>query len=1030
MNIGTLQAYLGLETAEFDRKLGISLKSIDDAGKKMRDIGKKMSLAITTPLVGLGVGSFKVFKDFEKNMKLIEGLAGVSKKQIDEWSKGLLDMATNVGKGPKELADALYFISSSGVPVSQAMDILNISAKAATAGLGETTVVANLVTSAMNAYGHEVLSASKATDILVTAVKEGKAEASDLAQSMSTVLPIASEMGVSFEQVAAAMAAMTRTGADASETATSLRGILSSLLKPTSEAEKALVSMGTSSSELRDTLRNQGLLPVLKKLRDLQTQYGEETLGVVITNIRALSGVLDLVGKNMDSNIQVFESMANATGNLDTAFKAASETTEFKWQQSIVRSQKALVQLGQSVKEVFVPILNAVSKLIEWLGNRFDGLSGTMKTVVLVLTTVVAAIGPFLLGLGKIIKIAPTIVTALTAVRGAVVKLNAAILTNPYLALGAAIIAIGTGLYIWYKNASKLNDVDKTSIDVRKRIDKINGEVTDGVAKYTAELSYSLKIAKNEKQSKEERLKAIKKINEISPKYLGFLTLENINTKKASDAVDVYTNSILKNARAKAAKQELVDIEQELISLQLQNIKNQQLKKKETDDYLESQNRYFSDAQDFEDFMNTPTKNLLTESDRIMQGQLRLIKAKYADVGKIRIDSLLAQREAVMKLVESESLLIAPDTPTGDGPTTTTDEMTNLQNQIKKVNADYEVTKELLTDENALQQAKIKHLQDIFELNKQIYLLNPTEDGLQALKDEWAVLEKTVTTAENKLALAEHLDFLNEKAIERSKAIKEAEQGINEEYKLALYLAEDKKAQLQAEYDRLSSIYQLKKQLAGDDKVFSEEELAALKLINDQLTAQKFILDNMKDDTTPQTWADKWSSAAEQVESAINHAMETVVDSLINAISSVEKVNVGQFLLETLADLAIKVGKIAVKTGLAVEGIKKALKSLNPYAALVAGIALIALGTAVKASLADSVQGLATGGQVTKSGAFLVGEEGPELVTLNAGSAVIPNHLLGNTGGGEPYILSTRISGRDLEVIMERAKAQNKRRGK
>jgi len=243
-------------------------------------------------------------------------------------------------------------------------------------------------------------------------------------------------------------------------------------------------------------------------------------------------------------------------------------------------------------------------------------------------------------------------------------------------------------------------------------------------------------------------------------------------------------------------------------------------------------------------------------------------------------------------------------------------------------------------------------------------------------------------------------------------------------------LAQDKKAQLQAEYDKLSSIYQLKKQLAGDDKVFSEEELAALKLINDQLTAQKFILDAMKDDTTPQTWAEKWSSAAEQVESAINHAMETVVDSLINAISSVEKVNVGQFLLETLADLAIKVGKIAVMTAIAIKGINAALKSLNPYVALVAGIALIALGTAVKTSLANSVQGLATGGQITKSGAFMVGEEGPELVTLNAGSAVTPNHLLGNTGGGEPYILSTRISGRDLEVIMERAKAQNKRRGK
>ena len=59
----------------------------------------------------------------------------------------------------------------------------------------------------------------------------------------------------------------------------------------------------------------------------------------------------------------------------------------------------------------------------------------------------------------------------------------------------------------------------------------------------------------------------------------------------------------------------------------------------------------------------------------------------------------------------------------------------------------------------------------------------------------------------------------------------------------------------------------------------------------------------------------------------------------------------------TFADMAINVGKTAISTGIAVEGIKLALKSLNPFAAIAAGAALVALGTAVKSSLGKIADG-------------------------------------------------------------------------
>ena len=71
----------------------------------------------------------------------------------------------------------------------------------------------------------------KPQTFLTGAVREGKLSADTLAQSMGTVLPVASQLGVEFSEVGATFAAMSRTGTDASMAATQIRGVLFALLK-------------------------------------------------------------------------------------------------------------------------------------------------------------------------------------------------------------------------------------------------------------------------------------------------------------------------------------------------------------------------------------------------------------------------------------------------------------------------------------------------------------------------------------------------------------------------------------------------------------------------------------------------------------------------------------------------------------------------------------------------------------------------------------------------------------------------------
>lgn len=119
-------------------------------------------------------------------------------------------------------------------------------------------------------------------------------------------------------------------------------------------------------------------------------------------------------------------------------------------------------------------------------------------------------------------------------------------------------------------------------------------------------------------------------------------------------------------------------------------------------------------------------------------------------------------------------------------------------------------------------------------------------------------------------------------------------------------------------------------------------------------------------------------------------------------------------LLEALGNGLKEFGKQALVANIAIQTIKKTFgKALG----IPGAIAAIALGTIISA-LANKLRVPAFAGGVTNfaGGAALVGERGPELVTLPRGSNVIPNNQLGNVSGGQPILVfaESRLSGTDI----------------
>jgi len=340
---------------------------------------------ITDGLNDAARAGFNAATGFETVFSRIKGLTDTAAVDIPGMSADVLKLSKETDKSAKGLAEAMYFIASSGYAGREAFDVLQPSARAAAAGLGETKTIADAVTSALNAYKLQAKDAARITDILTTAVKMGKGEPDALAGALGRVLPIAAASGVGMEEVAASLSTMTLTGLSAEEAATALRGTLGALLAPGKQARDALAEIGWSVDELKKSIRERGLNATLADMMQ-RTQGNVETLDLIIPNVRALTGVLSSAASQGDTYAATLAAMYQAQGSTDKAFAESSKTWEFQWERFKNVLTAVPIEIGQTTLPQLTGTLNSITaevnkwaepfaaQITSWLTPIFDRL--------------------------------------------------------------------------------------------------------------------------------------------------------------------------------------------------------------------------------------------------------------------------------------------------------------------------------------------------------------------------------------------------------------------------------------------------------------------------------------------------------------------------------------------------------------------------------------------------------------------------------------------------------------------------------
>ncbi|EAC3858213.1 phage tail tape measure protein [Listeria monocytogenes] len=503
---------------------------LEKSGQKLTKAGTAMTVGFTAPIVAGMVKSTKAYLDFDNEVTEVNSLL----RESDESAKEFGDRYTQVfdyaqkasvkyGVASEQTMLGMKEMVKKGYDINQTMASMPAIFNAARASGDDFETVMSVTTSTLEQFGmiskdtnKQMEYTNKVADVLTYVADKTAAGFSDMGTAMNYVGPISHSLGYSLTDTAAAVGLLSNRGIEGQKAGTGLRGMLTSLLKPSKSAAEAMSAVGL---KIEDNNGNMKTLPTLlddindktKKMTKTQKNsfltmiFGREPLSAVNTLLEAGGDSLRKYSKGADEangyTKQVADNMRKAGKFGVDQFKASLEVLE--------------QNVGQKLMPALTPIIDWANKMID----KFNDLSGAQQQSIIKWAGVIAAAGPMLMiggklvsmtgglikgfaGLGKILglgsKLAPLAAgfgATTTAVEGT--SLAAAGLAGSFGALPAVIglagaALLGAGIYALDKHISKIEEskerVKTWGYDIGAEADKSMGKFNEFASEGTLAL--------------------------------------------------------------------------------------------------------------------------------------------------------------------------------------------------------------------------------------------------------------------------------------------------------------------------------------------------------------------------------------------------------------------------------------------------------------------------------------------------------------------------------------------------------------
>lgn len=462
-NLRTAQSEADKVSKNMATKVGNNITGI---GKSMTSVGSTLTKSVTVPLLGIGTAGLKVASDFDSAMSGVKAISGATGEEFDALRAKAIELGGETAFSANEVAEAMTEMAKAGWDSQQILDGMGGVLDAAAASGENLGTVSTIVADAITGFGMEAKESTRVADLLTQAANSGTIGINDLGESFKYIAPVAGSMGLSIEDVTTALSAMSMSGIKGSQAGTSLRGVLTRMVKPTDQVAAAMDELGIVLTNSDGTFKS--LDQILSEMRgsfsgltDEQKTYYAATLA----GQEGMSGLLSLLNMSQEEYDEIAASMDNASG----VAKETAEVMRDNLSADVEELMGSLESLAITLASLIVPALRDFVQWLTQLINKFTALSPETQKTILTIAGIAAAIGPVILVIGKLVTAVGSVVTAFGKIKAAIPAIKAGFvaikgaiagISAPVIAVVAVIATLVAAFkHLWDTNEEFRNNI-------------------------------------------------------------------------------------------------------------------------------------------------------------------------------------------------------------------------------------------------------------------------------------------------------------------------------------------------------------------------------------------------------------------------------------------------------------------------------------------------------------------------------------------------------------------------------------------
>lgn len=416
VNMGTAIAYLELDTSKFSKgfvsayndlkvfgdKSATAEQKLNGLSSAFKTTGGLLSRNVTLPIVGVGAAAVKTATDFEAGMSEVKAISGATGSEFDALRDKAIEMGAKTKFSASDSADAFKYMAMAGWDASAMMDgIAGVMDLAAASG-EDLATTSDIVTDALTAFGLQASDSAHFADVLAQASSKSNTNVGLMGETFKYVAPVAGALGYSIEDTAVAIGLMANSGIKGSQAGTALRSTITRLAKPVGEAKDAVEELGISITNADGTMKplSQTMVELREKFAGL-TEEQKAQYAAMLAGQEGMSGLLAIVNASDEDFQKLTDEINNANGAAEDMASVMMDNTAG----AVEQLKGALESAGILIGEKLTPYIRKLAEWITGLVEKFNSLSEEEQDQIVKFGLILAAIGPVLLIMSRVISV-------------------------------------------------------------------------------------------------------------------------------------------------------------------------------------------------------------------------------------------------------------------------------------------------------------------------------------------------------------------------------------------------------------------------------------------------------------------------------------------------------------------------------------------------------------------------------------------------------------------------------------------------